>query len=64
MATWRRCRGVNGSTVRVLVDRTHALHLNQAYLCSRPVTVLGQVHSVPRLQLRAIAIGVPVSDVP
>ena len=41
---------------RVLVDRIHALHLNQAYLTSWTVAVLGRVHSVPRLQVRAAAI--------
>jgi hypothetical protein len=42
--------------IRVLIDRAQGLHLNQAYLAGREVCVVGIFHSVPRRQVRGIAI--------
>lgn len=45
-------------SVRVLVDRTQSLHLNQGYLNGKNICVVGRVVSVPRRQVRACAISV------
>jgi hypothetical protein len=42
-------------SIRVLVDRSHGLHLNQAYLTEREIWVLGTVNSVSRRTMRAVA---------
>jgi hypothetical protein len=49
---------VGGTLVRVFVERDHFLHLNQSYLAGCPITALGKVRSVPRVELLAAAIGV------
>jgi hypothetical protein len=43
-------------SMRVLVDKEHGLHLNRQYLAEREVRAIGIVHSVPRTQLRAVAV--------
>lgn len=47
---------MTGGAIRVLVDREHGLHLNQRYLTEHEVRVIGILHSVPRTQLRAVAL--------
>ena len=44
-------------SVRVFVERTHFLHLNQSYLSGCPISVIGTVRSVPRTEMSAAAIG-------
>lgn len=44
-------------SVRVFVERTHFLHLNQSYLSGLPISVIGTVRSVPRTEMSAAAIG-------
>lgn len=44
-------------SVRVFVDRTHFLHLNQSYLSNLPISIIGTVRSVPRTEMNAAAIG-------
>lgn len=46
--------------VRAYVERDHFLHLNQKYLTGLPVTIVGKVRSVPRIEMRAATIGVLV----
>jgi hypothetical protein len=45
-------------TVRAFVNKDHFLHLNQSYLTAWPITILGSVRSVPRLEVLAVAIGI------
>jgi hypothetical protein len=47
-----------GHVLRILVDRSQVLHLNQAYMSARVATVLGRVHSVSRKQIRAFVVAV------
>src|SRR5664280_135988 len=42
-------------SVRLLVDRSLGLHLNQRYLTGRAICAVGIVQSVPRQQMRAVA---------
>jgi hypothetical protein len=49
---------VEGKTVRAFVDRDHFLHLNQSYLATRAITVVGKVRSVPQAELLAAAVGI------
>jgi len=47
---------VGDGATRVYVERTYFLHLNQSYLTSSAITVVGIVRSVSRMELCAIAI--------
>jgi len=49
--------GIGPVIVRVYVERDHFLHLNQSYLSGLPVTVVGKVRSVPRIEMIAALIG-------
>jgi hypothetical protein len=49
---------VDETSVRVFVERDHFLHLNQSYLTRQPITVIGEVRSVPRIEMCAAAIGI------
>lgn len=49
---------VGAASVRVFVERDHFLHLNQKYLTRLPITIIGKVRSVPRIELCAVAIGI------
>lgn len=51
---------VSGVRARILVDYTYALHLNQRYLSSRTITVVGRVRSVPRSEITAFGVSVEV----
>lgn len=49
---------VEGKTIRTFVDKDHFLHLNQSYLTTRTITVVGKVRSVPQGEMLAVAIGI------
>jgi hypothetical protein len=49
---------VGAISVRVFVERDRFLHLNQSYLTQSPLIVIGNVRSVPRVEMCAAAIGV------
>jgi hypothetical protein len=51
------------TSVRVYVERSHFLHLNQSYLTVLPITIVGKVRSVPRAEMCTAAIGtLPAPD--
>lgn len=52
---------VGATMVRVFVERDRFLHLNQSYLSNLPITVIGTVRSIPRIEMCAAAIGTPLT---
>ena len=49
-------------SVRVFIQRDHFLHLNQSYLNALPITIIGKVRSVPRIEICAAAIGASANN--